>query len=296
MEQERNEFLHYIQLERRLAKNTVQSYERDLKQYELYVKSAAKKKSVHDIDQPTIVEYLHFLKEQGRADTTIARTIASIRAFHQFLLRENLASSDPSVHLDIPKRTKRLPQILSLQEVEALLHAPSGNDVFSIRNRAMLETLYATGMRVSELMNVTVTNTHLTMGFVRCIGKAEKERIIPLGGQATKALQKYLESSRRSLMKNKQHDVLFVNHLGSPLSRQGFWKILKQLAAIASIEKPLTPHTLRHSFASHLVANGADLRAVQEMLGHVDIATTQMYTQVTKAKMKDVYAQYHPRA
>ncbi|WP_332633885.1 site-specific tyrosine recombinase XerD [Halalkalibacter flavus] len=296
MEQERNEFLHYIQLERRLAKNTVQSYERDLKQYELYVKSAAKKKSVHDIDQPTIVEYLHFLKEQGRADTTIARTIASIRAFHQFLLRENLASSDPSVHLDIPKRTKRLPQILSLQEVEALLNAPSGNDVFSIRNRAMLETLYATGMRVSELMNVTVTNTNLTMGFVRCIGKAEKERIIPLGGQATKALQKYLESSRRNLMKNKQHDVLFVNHLGSPLSRQGFWKILKQLAAIASIEKPLTPHTLRHSFASHLVANGADLRAVQEMLGHVDIATTQMYTQVTKAKMKDVYAQYHPRA
>ncbi|MCL7747087.1 site-specific tyrosine recombinase XerD [Halalkalibacter alkaliphilus] len=296
MEQERNEFLHYIQLERRLAKNTVQSYERDLKQYELYVKSAAKKKSVHDIDQPTIVEYLHFLKEQGRADTTIARTIASIRAFHQFLLRENLASSDPSVHLDIPKRTKRLPQILSLQEVEALLNAPSGNDVFSIRNRAMLETLYATGMRVSELINVTVTNTHLTMGFVRCIGKAEKERIIPLGRQATKALQKYLESSRRILMKNKQHDVLFVNHLGSPLSRQGFWKILKQLAGIASIEKPLTPHTLRHSFASHLVANGADLRAVQEMLGHVDIATTQMYTQVTKAKMKDVYAQYHPRA
>ncbi|KHF41744.1 site-specific tyrosine recombinase XerD [Halalkalibacter okhensis] len=296
MEEERKKFLQYIHLERGLANNTVQSYERDLKQYELYVTKIAKKKSIHDIDQSMIVEYLHFLKEQGRAGTTIARTVASIRAFHQFMLREKMSSSDPSVHLEIPKRSKKLPQILSLQEVESLLNAPSGSDMFSIRNKAMLETLYATGMRVSELMNLTVTNTHLAMGFVRCIGKAEKERIIPLGQEASKALEKYLETSRRNLMKQKEHDVLFVNHLGNPLSRQGFWKVLKQLAVAASINKPLTPHTLRHSFASHLLANGADIRAVQEMLGHVDISTTQIYTQVTKARMKDIYAQYHPRA
>ncbi|MFC0473372.1 site-specific tyrosine recombinase XerD [Halalkalibacter kiskunsagensis] len=296
MEHEINDFMQYIQVERGLAQNTIQSYQRDLKQYELYVKNVENKKYINEIDRQTIVQYLYFLKEQGRAETTIARTIASIRAFHQFSLREKFADQDPSVHLDIPKRTKRLPKILSMQEVEALLVAPSGNDLFSIRNRAMLETLYATGMRVSELINLTVNDTHLTMGFVRCIGKGNKERIIPLGGEATKALQLYLEHSRLPLMKNNRHDILFVNHHGKPLSRQGFWKILKQLAAKAKIEKPLTPHTLRHSFATHLLENGADLRAVQEMLGHVDISTTQIYTHVTKARMKDVYAQYHPRA
>jgi integrase/recombinase XerD len=291
-----SEFLHYIQVERGLAKNTIQSYERDLKQYELYIKNVENLHHIQDIDRQTIVQYIYFLKEQGRAETTIARTIASIRAFHQFALREKLAEKDPSVHLDIPKKAKRLPKVLSMQEVEALLAAPKENDHFSIRNRAMLETLYATGMRVSELINLTVTDTHLTMGFVRCIGKGNKERIIPLGGEATKALQRYLEQCRLSLMKKHRHDVLFVNHHGKPLSRQGFWKILKQLAEKANINKPLTPHTLRHSFATHLLENGADLRAVQEMLGHVDISTTQIYTHVTKARMKDVYAQYHPRA
>jgi integrase/recombinase XerD len=290
------EFLHYIQVERGLAKNTIQSYERDLKQYQLYVVNVENKVEIKQIDRQTIVQYLFFLKEQGRAETTIARTIASIRAFHQFALREKLADHDPSVHLNIPKRAKRLPKVLSMQEVEALLAVPMDHRPISIRNRAMLETLYATGMRVSELINLTVTDTHLTMGFVRCIGKGNKERIIPLGGEATKALQRYLEDSRLSLLKKNNHDVLFLNHHGKPLSRQGFWKILKQLAEKANIKKPLTPHTLRHSFATHLLENGADLRAVQEMLGHVDISTTQIYTHVTKARMKDVYAQYHPRA
>ncbi|WP_227935077.1 site-specific tyrosine recombinase XerD [Alkalihalobacillus deserti] len=296
MGKEITEFLHYIQVERGLARNTIQSYERDLKQYELYVKNVENKANIKEIDRQTIVQYLYILKEQGRAETTIARTIASIRAFHQFALREKLADQDPSVHLNIPKRAKRLPKVLSMQEVEALLAVPIDSDPFSIRNRAMLETLYATGMRVSELINLTVTDTHLTMGFVRCIGKGNKERIIPLGGEATKALQRYLENSRLGLMKKNRHDVLFVNHHGKPLSRQGFWKILKQLAEKANIKKPLTPHTLRHSFATHLLENGADLRAVQEMLGHVDISTTQIYTHVTKARMKDVYAQHHPRA
>ncbi|MFC0558223.1 site-specific tyrosine recombinase XerD [Halalkalibacter alkalisediminis] len=296
MGNEITEFLHYIQVERGLAKNTIQSYERDLKQYELFVKNVENTMDINQIDRQTILHYLYFLKEQGRAETTIARSIASIRAFHQFALREKLAEQDPSVHLDIPKRAKRLPKVLSMQEVEALLAVPLEKHPISRRNRAMLETLYATGMRVSELINLTVTDTHLTMGFVRCIGKGNKERIIPLGGEATKALQRYLEDSRLTLLKKNRHDVLFVNHHGKPLSRQGFWKILKQLAEKANINKPLTPHTLRHSFATHLLENGADLRAVQEMLGHVDISTTQIYTHVTKTRMKEVYAQHHPRA
>ncbi|GAE36861.1 site-specific tyrosine recombinase XerD [Halalkalibacter akibai] len=296
MVNEINEFLHYIQVERGLANNTIESYKRDLMQYDLYVKKVENIDNLKRIDRQTIVHYLYFLKEQGRAETTIARTIAAIRAFHQFALRERLTDQDPSVHLDIPKRTKRLPKVLSMQEVEALLEAPTGNEPISIRNRAMLETLYATGMRVSELINLTMTDTHLSMGFVRCIGKGNKERIIPLGGEASRTIQKYLEDGRLSLMKKQRHDMLFVNHHGKPLSRQGFWKILKQLAEKANIQKPLTPHTLRHSFATHLLENGADLRAVQEMLGHVDISTTQIYTHVTKARMKDVYAQFHPRA
>ncbi|WEG18207.1 site-specific tyrosine recombinase XerD [Alkalihalophilus pseudofirmus] len=295
MQKDVSEFLHYIQIERGLAENTIQSYRRDLLNYAKFLQNVIDIQTFKDVTRHMIVDYLFFLKEQGRAEATIARTIASIRAFHQFLLREKLSEQDPSVHLDIPKASKRLPKVLSLEEVEALLTI-SGQDHLSIRNRAMMETLYATGMRVSELINLKLTDTHLSMGFVRCIGKGNKERIIPLGKQATKALQLYLEQARSTMLKKNRHEYVFVNHYGRPLTRQGFWKIVKKLAEAAKIEKELTPHTLRHSFATHLLENGADLRAVQEMLGHVDISTTQIYTHVTKTRMKDVYAQYHPRA
>ncbi|OLS36037.1 site-specific tyrosine recombinase XerD [Alkalihalophilus pseudofirmus] len=295
MQKDVSEFLHYIQIERGLAENTIQSYRRDLLNYAKFLQNVIDIQTFKDVTRHMIVDYLFFLKEQGRAEATIARTIASIRAFHQFLLREKLSEQDPSVHLDIPKASKRLPKVLSLEEVEALLTI-SGQDHLSIRNRAMMETLYATGMRVSELINLKLTDTHLSMGFVRCIGKGNKERIIPLGQQATKALQLYLEQARSTMLKKNRHEYVFVNHYGRPLTRQGFWKIVKKLAEAAKIEKALTPHTLRHSFATHLLENGADLRAVQEMLGHVDISTTQIYTHVTKTRMKDVYAQYHPRA
>ncbi|ADC50999.1 integrase/recombinase [Alkalihalophilus pseudofirmus OF4] len=295
MQKDVSEFLHYIQIERGLAENTIQSYRRDLLNYAKFLQNVIDIQTFKDVTRHMIVDYLFFLKEQGRAEATIARTIASIRAFHQFLLREKLSEQDPSVHLDIPKASKRLPKVLSLEEVEALLTI-SGQDHLSIRNRAMMETLYATGMRVSELINLKLTDTHLSMGFVRCIGKGNKERIIPLGQQATKALQLYLEQARSTMLKKNRHEYVFVNHYGRPLTRQGFWKIVKKLAEAAKIEKELTPHTLRHSFATHLLENGADLRAVQEMLGHVDISTTQIYTHVTKTRMKDVYAQYHPRA
>ncbi|WP_100372580.1 site-specific tyrosine recombinase XerD [Bacillus sp. FJAT-45037] len=289
------DFLQYIQIERGLADNTVQSYRRDLLSYVKFIDNVATVQSFTDVTRHHIVDYLYFLKEQGRAEATIARTIASIRALHQFLLREKRSTGDPSVHLNIPKASKRLPKVLSLGEVETFLEIP-GNSPFDLRNKAMIETLYATGMRVSEIINLTLSDTHLSMGFVRCVGKGNKERIIPLGSQATKALQHYIENARSHMLKKNRHEVLFVNHTGKPLSRQGFWKIIKKLAREAKIEKELTPHTLRHSFATHLLENGADLRAVQEMLGHVDISTTQIYTHVTKARMKDVYAQFHPRA
>ncbi|WP_026675051.1 site-specific tyrosine recombinase XerD [Alkalihalobacterium bogoriense] len=291
-----SDFIHYVIVERGLSDNTVQSYKRDLTQYHLYVNEVEQISHVNDIDRSIILNYLYFLKDKGRADTTIARTIASIRAFHQFLLREKAADQDPSVHIEIPKTTKRLPKVLSHSEVEALLEAPNGNDDFSIRNKAMLELLYATGMRVSELCQLELKDVHISMGFIRCIGKGNKERIIPLGSHATKSMNDYLEHSRPTMLKKNSHHKVFVNHTGKPLSRQGFWKILKILAKKAKIEKELTPHTLRHSFATHLLENGADLRAVQEMLGHADISTTQIYTHVTKTRLKDVYAQFHPRA
>lgn len=296
MEKERTQFLQYIQIERGLAHNTIESYKRDLQQYDQYVLNVEGVKEMEAITRQHIVHFLLFLKEQGRADTTIARMIASIRAFHQFALREKLVSNDPSVHVEIPQTAKRLPKVLSVEEVEALLEAPSSSDMFSIRNKALVETMYATGMRVSELLQLTLTNTHLSMGFVRCIGKGNRERIIPLGQAAIDAIERYVADSRDKLMKKVSHDVLFVNHHGRPMTRQGFWKIIKQLAEKANIEKEITPHTLRHSFATHLLENGADLRAVQEMLGHVDISTTQIYTHVTKKRMRDVYANYHPRA
>ncbi|WP_078553155.1 site-specific tyrosine recombinase XerD [Bacillus alkalicellulosilyticus] len=290
------DFIHYVVVERGLADNTIQSYRRDLQQYTKYQKEVEVNSHIDEIDRTCILNYLYFLKDQGKADTTIARNIASIRAFHQFLLREKKADKDPTVHIEIPKSAKRLPKVLSTEEVEALLEVPHGTDPFSIRNKAMLELLYATGMRVSELCQLELQDVHMTMGFIRCIGKGNKERIIPLGSLANQSMKVYLENARPRMLKKRSHQKVFVNHIGNPLSRQGFWKILKALAKKAKIEKELTPHTLRHSFATHLLENGADLRAVQEMLGHADISTTQIYTHVTKTRLKDVYAQFHPRA
>ncbi|OLO42678.1 site-specific tyrosine recombinase XerD [Alkalihalophilus pseudofirmus] len=290
------EFIHYSMVERGLSNNTIESYRRDLKQYIKYMKEVEQMNAIEFIDRNGILNYLYFLKDKGRADTTIARTIASIRSFHQFCLREKISDKDPTVHIETPKAQKRLPKVLSTHEVEALLDAPNGNSELDLRNQAMLEVLYATGIRVSELCQLELQDVHITMGFVRCIGKGNKERIIPLGSKASEAFEKYLSNSRSKLLKKDNHQKVFVNHHGKPLTRQGFWKVLKGLAQKANIKKELTPHTLRHSFATHLLENGADLRAVQEMLGHADISTTQIYTHVTKTRLKDVYAQYHPRA
>ncbi|MEH7414817.1 site-specific tyrosine recombinase XerD [Neobacillus drentensis] len=297
MENQLKAFLDYLIVEKGLAKNTIISYERDLKSYLHYLKSVEVIQSLNEIQRIQIIHFLNYLKDQGKSSKTLARHIASIRAFHQFLLREKAADQDPSVLIDTPKLERALPKILSIVEVEKLLNTPDPNDHFGLRDKAMLELLYATGIRVSELIALEIEDVHLTLGFIRCIGTGKRERIIPIGKTALAAIKQYLETGRPHFVTEKHKaDALFLNHQGHQLTRQGFWKILKKLAQQAGIDKELTPHTLRHSFAAHLIENGADLRAVQEMLGHADISTTQIYTNVSKSRIRDVYSKFHPRA
>lgn len=291
------DFMHFLIVEKGLAQNTIVSYERDLKGYLHYLKNIENITDLNEVKRVQIVHFLGHLKDQGKSSKTLARHTASVRSFHQFLIREKVVDHDPTVHIDSPKLERSLPKVLSMEEVETLLESPKLKNHFDYRDKAMLELLYATGMRVSELIGLNSGDIHLTMGFVRCIGKGNKERIIPIGSTATTVIQTYLEKARYKFLSGKQReDALFLNHHGKRLTRQGFWKILKKLVAEAGIEKELTPHTLRHSFATHLLENGADLRAVQEMLGHADISTTQIYTHVTKTRLKEVYTKFHPRA
>lgn len=297
MEDHLKNFMDFMLVEKGLAQNTVLSYERDLKSYIHYLRNVETIETFNDVQRFQIVHFLSFLKEQGKSAKTLARHVASVRAFHQFLLREKAVEQDPTVLIETPKSERSIPKVLSMQEVEKLLDAPNQEGHFGLRDKAMLELLYATGIRVSELINIDVDHVHLTMGFVRVIGKGNKERIIPVGRTASEAIKNYIDHGRADFItKKNRDDALFLNHQGKRLTRQGFWKILKKLTAEAGIAVELTPHTLRHSFAAHLVENGADLKAVQEMLGHADISTTQIYTQVTKTRLKDVYSKFHPRA
>jgi integrase/recombinase XerD len=291
------DFMQFLLVDKRVAKNTLLSYERDLKNYMRYLKNVEAVETLNHVQRAHIVHFLNFLKDQGKSPKTLARHVASIRAFHQFLIRTHAADQDPSILIEIPKSERTIPKVLSLVEVEKLLDISIGQGHFALRDKAMLEILYATGIRVSELIQIDVEHVNLTMGFVTVIGKSSKERIIPVGGPAAEALKRYLEHGRPNfLLENRTENSLFLNHHGKRLSRQGFWKILKKLANEAGIKNELTPHTLRHSFATHLLQNGADLKAVQEMLGHADISTTQIYTQLSKTRLKDVYSKFHPRA
>ncbi|MBN6188477.1 site-specific tyrosine recombinase XerD [Aneurinibacillus sp. BA2021] len=288
-------FIHYLTVERGLAKNTLESYQRDLNAYSTYLHREGFT-DINDTSRMQIMGYLLHLKEQGRATATLSRNLASIRAFYQFLLREKFIDKDPSVNLESPKIEKKLPQVLSIPEVETLLNGPDTHLASGMRDKAMLELLYATGIRVSELVSLNLSDVNLNMGFIKCFGKGSKERIIPLGRLAIENVGRYLERGRPHLKKRGQEEALFLNHHGRRLSRQGFWKIIKKYAQVANSSKEITPHTLRHSFATHLLENGADLRSVQEMLGHADISTTQIYTHVTRSRLKEVYAKAHPRA
>lgn len=296
MEEQIIDYLHYLQIERGLSLNTRKSYERDLHKYLLFLKEQ-KIDQWQLIDRYIIMEYLQTLHNEHNSSATIIRMISSLRGFHQFLRQEGFTDHDPMQHIDSPKKAQKLPNTLSVEEVTKLIETPDTTKPLGIRNRTILEVMYATGLRVSELVDLKIGDLHLSMGLLQTIGKGDKERIIPLGDYAIQWIEKYLEEARPTLIKKNQNETrLFVNHHGKPLSRQGVWKNLNKIVQEAGINKNITPHTLRHSFATHLLENGADLRIVQELLGHADISTTQIYTHITKQRMADVYKQHFPRA
>ena len=291
------DYIHLIQVERQLSVNTLASYRRDLESYVQFLQQAEGMSDFRRVERATILRHLEQLRMQGKTSRTVARHISSIRSFHQFLLREKRAENDPTVHLEMPTIEQKLPNVLSIQEIEAILVAPDRSKPRGKRDVAMLELLYGSGMRISELISLDLADIHLTMGFVRVFGKGGKERIVPLGKSAITALSAYLDGARGQLQgKYPKSEAFFINQRGKRLTRQGCWKLMKEHALKAGIKHDLTPHTLRHSFATHLVENGADLRAVQEMLGHADISTTQIYTHISKTRLSEVYKQYHPRA
>ncbi|HWR06305.1 site-specific tyrosine recombinase XerD [Sporomusa sp.] len=295
MESYVNEFINYLAVERGLAQNTLESYGRDLRQFQTYLQNS-QLDFLRNSNRDTILSYLNSLQVKGRAVSTISRNLAAIKSFYQYLVRERHLEKDPAVNLESPKLEKKLPRILSIAEVEELLKQPNTFQPTGLRDKAMLELLYATGIRVSELISLNISDVNLDMGYIKCYGKGAKERIVPLGSIAAKCVQEYISKGRTKLVRTYEESSLFVNHHGNRLTRQGFWKIIKKYAMEARITKEITPHTLRHSFATHLLENGADLRSVQEMLGHADISTTQIYTHVTKNRLKEVYDKTHPRA
>jgi integrase/recombinase XerD len=250
---------------------------------------------VGEISKLDIREFLLFLKKKGLSSKTLARNLVSIRVFLRFLTEESILSANPAEEIESPKTAKTLPEILSLEEVETLLEQPDTQIPQGMRERAMLEMLYATGMRVSELTQLQVNHVHLEAGYVLVYGKGSKERIVPIGNEAMKWARRYMGETRERFLKKRESPFLFVNRSGKPMSRQHFWKSIKAYGRRAGIRKRIAPHILRHSFASHLLERGADLRSVQLMLGHVDISTTQIYTHVTCERLKKIHQRYHPR-
>jgi len=295
MDKTLREFIHYLAVEKGLAKNTLLSYNRDLASFCTYLRQNSVD-SLQAVSRGQITDYLYTLQKDGKATSTCSRNLASIRSFFHYLFQEKLVNADPTAQLQSPRLEKKLPRILSAQEVGLLLEQPDERQVTGMRDKAMLEVIYASGVRVSELISLDLGDINLEAGFLRCTGKGTKERIVPLGSRAVREVKNYLNGSRPKLVRQATELSLFVNQHGKRLTRQGFWKILKKYARQAGIRKEITPHTLRHSFATHLLENGADLRSVQEMLGHADISTTQIYTQISRNQLKNVYDRSHPRA
>ena len=287
-------FLSYLSVERGLSNNTISSYRDDLNFYIDFL-SAQHVDVLSKITKNDITNFMLNQKDKGISANSISRRLAAIRMFHRFLTRERILKTDPTSLIDSPKLWKKIPETLSLNEVDALLGQPNIREKQGIRDRAILETLYATGMRVSEAVNLKVSGVNLEIGFLRCIGKGNKERVIPLGKKAVASIRRYNQASRNSFLKKKESEFLFLNRSGNKISRQSLWKIIKKYARDARIKKPMKPHILRHSFATHLLEGGADLRSVQEMLGHSNISTTQIYTHINKDRLKTIHRMFHPR-
>lgn len=288
-----SQFESYLSAEKGLAKNTLLAYKSDLRIYQQYLeKHSIKLLSAKHAD---ITEFLWELKSTSHEARSIYRMMETLRQFYRFLVAEGITSNDPTANLISPKIPMKLPNLMNMQEIERLLHAASGPGVREVRNRAMMEMLYATGLRVSELTGLNLDNVDLSLGFVRVIGKGNKERLVPIGKTALHYLKRYIELRAKNKFMNPGEKGLFLSKLGKKMSRIAFWGQLKAYAKKAGIKKELTPHTLRHSFASHLLSGGADLRFVQEMLGHSSITTTQIYTHVDKERLKELHKKFHPR-
>lgn len=286
------DFLDYLRVERGLAANTIASYRRDLEQLAAYLR--AQGQELETATSASLVGYVHFLARKGLLPSSIARAEAALRTFYRFLQEEEVRSDNPARDLLRPRRPVRLPRVLSQQEVEQLLNRVPATGPAQIRDRAMLELMYACGLRVSELIGLNLGDLHLPERYVRCRGKGNRERIIPVGEKAVQALVLYLKEGRPHLLSRRRETALFLNRRGRRLTRQGFWQILKKYTGAAKLPLEASPHTLRHSFATHLLENGADLRTVQELLGHADISTTQIYTRVTHKHLLEVYQRCHP--
>lgn len=293
MEKTLEGFITYLHNVKKKSENTVLSYNRDLSKFIKFLKS----KKIDSLDKVTdkdLDNYIKELNDNGFKSATVSRNIASLKAFFSYLNNEGICSNNPTKSVKSPKIEKKIPEILTTDEVFALLDQPSGDSPKEIRDKAMLELLYATGIRVSELISLDVSDVNLQMSCITC-HEGSKSRTIPYGKESKAALAKYLESARGAIVDNKESTILFANCSGQKMSRQGFWKLIKYYAKKAGIEADITPHTLRHSFAAHLVENGADLRSVQEMLGHSDISTTQIYANMSHSHIREVYNRAHPR-
>lgn len=294
MENEVQSFLNFCRVEKGLSDNTIAAYQRDLGKFARF--AAQQKLPIGRVERDDVVDFLGTLYRQKLDARSVARHLVAVRNLFRFALTEGLIKDDPTQNVESPKVWKTLPKYLSLEEVERLLAQPDSNTVLGLRDHAMVELLYSTGLRVSELVGLRAGDIDLQMGCLRCIGKGDKERLVPAGKQALAAVQCYLRDSRPKLLRGKQSPYLFLNRLGGKLSRVGFWKVLSAYGRRAGLRARLTPHKLRHSFATHLLERGADLRSVQLMLGHADISTTQIYTHVIQERLKQVYKAHHPRA
>ena len=287
-------FIDYLRVEKGLSVNTILSYNQDLKKYTIFLKKN-KINEPRSITRKNITDFLFNLRK-SISPTSIARILSTIKNFHRFLLRDKITSSDPSELIETPRLDKKIPDFLSVEEVGSLLKAPNIKRRHGIRNRAILELMYATGLRVSELTAIKISDINLEVGFIKCTGKGSKERIVPLGKVAQHFLTKYEFEARKKFLGDSVCSYLFLAQGGKKISRQSVWKIIKQIVNKAKIKKKVSPHTLRHSFATHLLENGADLRSVQEMLGHASITTTQIYTHINQRRLKKIHSQFHPRA
>lgn len=289
-----DDLFNHLKVEKGLTRNTLEAYGRDLRRFSTYL-------SEQGVTEPSRVEPSHILgymvdlHDQGLASRSVARNLVAIRVWYKYMIRHHMVEKDPSVHVDSPRLWRKLPEVLTKEEVERLLTAPNQEDIRGLRDAAMIELMYATGLRITELVSLQLDQVHIERGYVVAFGKGRKERLVPMGRVAQAILQRYLEVSRPFLEKGTGTRALFVSREGDGMSRQAFWKIIKKYAVIANIQKNITPHKLRHSFATHLLEGGADLRSVQTMLGHADISTTQIYTHVTRERLKEIHERFHPR-